>query len=347
MRPDNPVIDARFYELIGPVAAAEIAAATGAVVARGDASAPVAALAPLDRAGTGDLAFCEAVPKSGRIETGATACLVPPGASAALPEGTVALEVRAPKSALAAAVARLVRLRALAPGQPALHPDAVLEDGVQVLPGAVIGAGARIGRGTVIGASATIGPGVCIGRDCQIGHGVRIACALIGDRVRIGSNSVIGEAGFGVTGLPENPVDVPQLGRVVIQDDVTLGALVAVDRAAFGETVVGLASKIDNFVHVGHNVRLGRGVVIAAFGGISGSSEVGDFVLMGGRVGIGDHHVIGERAILAAGSAVLSDVPAREIWQGYPAQPAMRWRREQVMLRRLAEPKKPDPQKKS
>jgi UDP-3-O-[3-hydroxymyristoyl] glucosamine N-acyltransferase len=334
------VIDPRFYDLTGPVAAADLAAATGAVVTRGDPAALLSAIAPLDEAGPGDLAFCEAVPKTGAILTLAGACLVPPGAGAALPEGVAALEVRAPKSVLGAAASRLVRQRELEPDQSAVHPLAWLEAGVTVLPGAVIGAGAQIGTGTVIGAGATIGPGVCIGRHCRIGNGVRIECALIGDRVRIGSNSVVGEPGFGVTGLPENPVDVPQLGRVVIQDDVTLGALVAVDRAAFGETVVGLASKIDNFVHVGHNVRLGRGVVIAAFGGISGSTDVGDFVLMGGRVGIGDHHTIGERAILAAGSAVLSDVPAREMWQGYPAQPAMRWRREQVAVRRLTDTKK-------
>ena len=331
--------DPRFYEALGPVRAAQIAAATGAVLT-GNGAVAISALAPLDEAGPDEIAFCEAAPAAGPIVTRAGACLVPPGLSGALPPGVTALEVAGPRARLGAVARLLVAPRRLDPAFPGVHPLAELEEGVTVMPGAIIGAGAGIGRGTVIGPNAVIGPGVAIGRDGSIGAGTLVQCALIGDRVRIGANSVIGEAGFGVAPTPAGPVDVPQLGRVVIQDDVTLGALVAVDRAAFGETVVGLASKLDNFVHIGHNVRLGRGVLIAAFGGLSGTTEIGDFVMMGGRVGVGDHLVVGDRAILAAGSAVLSDVPAGETWQGYPAQPALRWRREQVLLRRMTAPKK-------
>jgi UDP-3-O-[3-hydroxymyristoyl] glucosamine N-acyltransferase len=333
------VIDPRFFSALGPVPASAVAAAVGAAVF-GNGERPVMSIAPLDEAGTDDLAFCQGTPKVGRIVTSAGVCLVPEGAARLLPDGTVGLEVVSPRAVLARAAALLVAVRELEPGAPSLHPLARLEEGVRVMPGAVIGAHAEIGAGTTIGANAVVGPGVAIGRGCTIGNGASIQCALIGDRVKIGANSVIGESGFGIASGPDGLADVPQLGRVVIQDDVTMGGPVAVDRAAFGDTVIGLASKLDNFTHVGHNSRLGRGVIIAAFGGISGTCDIGDFVLMGGRVGLGDHLTVGAGAKIGAGSGVLSSVPAGETWQGYPAQSAGRWRREQVLLRRMTEPKK-------
>jgi UDP-3-O-[3-hydroxymyristoyl] glucosamine N-acyltransferase len=325
--------DPRFYEALGPLTAADVAQLVAGRVLSGDPAVRLKALAGLETGGIGDLTFLDRVPRTGfRASTAASACLVPPGAAEGMPQGVTVIEAVSPRALLGAVAARLVRLRLPDPSVPGVHPLALLEDGVTVMPGALVCAGAEIGSGTVVGPNVVIGPGVAIGRDCHISAGAVIQCALIGDRVRIGANCVIGEAGFGVAPTPAGPV--------VIQDDVTLGALTAVDRAAFGETVVGLGSKIDNFVHVGHNVRLGRGVLIAAFGGLSGTTEIGDFVMMGGRVGVGDHLAVGDRAVLAAGSAVLSDVPAGETWQGYPAQPALRWRREQVLLRRMTEPKK-------
>ena len=166
-----------------------------------------------------------------------------------------------------------------------------------------------------------------------------IYCALIGDRVTISSGSVIGEVGFGVAPTASGPVDVPQLGRAILQDEVSIGSLCAVDRGAFGDTVLGIGCKIDNFTQIAHNCQLGLGVVIAAFGGISGSCEIGDNVMMGGRVGLGDHIRVGEGVVIAAGSGVLESVPAGQAWGGYPAKPLRQWMRESVVLKRLVNPK--------
>src|SRR5262249_23744937 len=154
-----------------------------------------------------------------------------------------------------------------------VHPTAELENGVHVGFGVVIGAGARIGRGTVVGPNSVIGPGVAIGRDCVIGSNVVMGFALIGDRVRLLSGAVIGEAGFGVAGSSEGALDVPQLGRVILQDGVSVGANSCVDRGAYDDTVVGENTKIDNLVQIAHNVLIGRNCVFAAHSGISGSTQ--------------------------------------------------------------------------
>jgi UDP-3-O-[3-hydroxymyristoyl] glucosamine N-acyltransferase len=211
---------------------------------------------------------------------------------------------------------------------------------VVIEPGAVIGEGALIGRGTRIGANSVIGPGVQIGRDCAIGPNVTVMCALIGDRVKLLSGARIGEAGFGAAGSATGPLDVPQLGRVILQDGVTVGANSCIDRGAYDDTVVGENSKIDNLVMIGHNCVIGRNALIAAHTGISGSVTVGDNVMFGGKAGIGDHLSIGEGARVAAGAGVLADIPAGETWSGYPAKPIRQFLRETVWLARQATRKK-------
>jgi UDP-3-O-[3-hydroxymyristoyl] glucosamine N-acyltransferase len=329
------MIDPRFHEAKGPLSLGRLAEVAGVALDPVHAGVVIATCGPLDAVGADGLAFCEKPPREGGVSTRAGACFVRPRDVAALPEGVVALATANPRAAFSKACALLYVLRRHPSGAPAVHPDARLEDGVHLGPNVVVGPGAEIGAGTTIGAGSVIGPGVAIGRDCEIGHLVSIRCALIGDRVRIASGSIIGDAGFGVAPTADGPVDVPQLGRVILQDDVTLGSLVAVDRGAFGDTVVGLSAKIDNFTQIAHNVTVGRGVVIAAFGGVSGSTTLGDHVMMGGRVGTADHLVIGERAHIAAGSGVLDDVPPGETWGGYPAKPRAAWVREMVALRRL------------
>ena len=220
---------------------------------------------------------------------------------------------------------------------PAIDRGAELEDGVVVGRGAVIGAGARIGSGTEIGVNTVVGPGVCIGRDCHVGHNVTLGFVLIGDRVRILSGAVIGEAGFGVTGSRSGALDIPQLGRVIIQDEVTVGACTCIDRGAWEDTVVGERTKIDNLVQIAHNVRLGRNCVLAAHTGISGSVTVGDGAMFGGRAGIADHLDIGANAKIAAAAGVMKDVPAGEIWCGSPARPLRRFMRETAWVARSAQ----------
>jgi UDP-3-O-[3-hydroxymyristoyl] glucosamine N-acyltransferase len=334
------MIDPRFYTLLGPKSLGEVAQIVGALSPQGfDPWLPLQGCAPLEEAGPDHLAFCQGPAKgTNSITTKASACLVRAEHADLLPKNVAPLIVKEPRAAFALAASALVQRRDFESGGPAIAGSARLESDVVLSHGVVLGTDVEIGQGTKIGPNTVIGPGVAIGRHCRIGANVTIYCALIGDRVTIASGSVIGETGFGVAPTVEGPVDVPQLGRAILQDDVSIGSLCAVDRGAFGDTVVGIGCKIDNFTQIAHNCQLGLGVVIAAFGGISGSCEIGDHVLMGGRVGLGDHIQVGAKAVVAAGSGVLQSVPAGEAWGGYPAKPLRQWMRESVALKRLVTP---------
>jgi UDP-3-O-[3-hydroxymyristoyl] glucosamine N-acyltransferase len=219
-----------------------------------------------------------------------------------------------------------------------VDPAAEIEPGVIVEAGAVIGAGAAIGSGTVIGPGAVVGRGCQIGRDCHVGAGATLQHALIGNRVLIHPGVRVGQDGFGY--VPTTGAKIPQIGRVVIQDDVEIGANTTIDRGAMGDTVIGERTKIDNLVQIGHNVRIGRGCVIAAQCGISGSVTFGDYVMLGGQVGMADHIAIGDRARIGAQSGLMHDVPAGETWFGSPAQPIQIEMRKVAMLRSMAKPAK-------
>jgi UDP-3-O-[3-hydroxymyristoyl] glucosamine N-acyltransferase len=188
----------------------------------------------------------------------------------------------------------------------------------------------------VIGANTVIGPGVAIGREAAISANVTLGCALLGDRVTILAGAVIGEAGFGATVGAQGLIDIPQLGRVILQDGVTVGANSCIDRGAFDDTVIGENTKIDNLVQIAHNVRVGRNCVMAAHTGISGSVTIGDGAQLGGRVGIADHVTIGAGARLAASAGVMHDIGPGETWGGFPAQPIRGWMRETAWLRKMS-----------
>jgi UDP-3-O-[3-hydroxymyristoyl] glucosamine N-acyltransferase len=284
-----------------------------------------------------DIAFCADRRHAADLAaTAAGACFVTEAQASVTPRSCVALVTRLPQAAYAAAADRLCRPWRLTPGAPAVDPSAVVEDDVSLAPGVVVGPHAWIGRRTVVGAGAFIGPGVALGRDCVIGPRVVISFALLGDRVRILAGAVIGEAGFGATAGPRGVVDVPQLGRVILQDGVTVGANSCIDRGALADTVVGENTKIDNLVQIGHNVIIGRNCLLAAHTGISGSTEIGDGCMLGGRVGIADHITVGPGARIAAAAGVMHDIPAGESWGGFPARTMIRWMRETATLSRLA-----------
>jgi UDP-3-O-[3-hydroxymyristoyl] glucosamine N-acyltransferase len=225
-------------------------------------------------------------------------------------------------------------------GETLVSPEASVHPTAIVSPGATVGPGASIGEGTVIGSNAVVGPGVQVGRHCRIGSGASLVCALLGDHVRLLAGARIGEPGFGVTAGPSGQEDVPHFGRVILQDRVTIGANSCIDRGMFDDTIIGERTKIDNLCQVAHNVVFGRGVVMAAFGGISGSVRVGDAARIGGRVGIADHVRIGEGVNLAASSGVFRDIEPGETWGGTPAKPLRQWMREVAWLQKHANAKK-------
>jgi len=303
-------------------------------------------IAPLDAAGPSDIAFLDNAEYLDELAgTRAAACLLTPRFEAAAPDRLAVLVTQQPYGAFVA-VARALFPTALQPsslfgasGRTAgaqVHPSARIEAGVIIDPLAVIGPGAEIGTGTLIATGAVIGPRVAVGRHCAIGAGVTLQHALIGDRVIIHPGARIGQDGFGYLPSPQGHQKIPQTRRVIIQDDVEIGANTTIDRGATRDTVVGEGSKIDNLVQIAHNVVIGRHCLIASQTGISGSATVGDFVMMGGQVGLADHVSVGAGAMLGAQSGLMADVPAGARWIGYPALPVREWWKMIAALRRLA-----------
>jgi len=330
--------DARFFETLGPVSVADLAELSGARLAdAGLGDRLIGGVAPLDGATATDITFFSDRKRLAALTAcSAGACFLRPDSAFDAPAGCAVLITAHPQAAWAAAANRLFAPRLHIAATAALHPDIEMEEGVSIGPGVIIGPGARIGRGTRLSPGAVIGPGVAIGRNCVIGANAVIGFALIGDRVSIHAGAVIGEAGFGAAAGASGVVHLPQLGRAILQDGVTIGANSCVDRGAFGDTTIGENTKIDNLVHVAHNVSIGRNCVAAAYTGISGSTVVGDGVAFGGKAGVADHLTIGSGASIGAAAAVFKDVPAGETWTGFPARPIKRWLRETAWLSRNA-----------
>ncbi|MBJ7485391.1 UDP-3-O-(3-hydroxymyristoyl)glucosamine N-acyltransferase [Brevundimonas sp.] len=330
--------DPRFFETGPSLTVAELAGRIGAEVIRGG-DVEISAVAPLASADGRALAFMADRRFSEALAVTRAGCVVvPPAMVEAAPTAAAVLSSREAQASWARASALFHQPRLI---EGVSRPAEACEDASVVLePGVVLGTGVRIGSGTRVGANTVIGAGVQIGRGCVIGANASIAFALIGDRVKLYAGARIGEAGFGAAGSSTGPVDIPQLGRVILQDGVTIGANTCIDRGAYDDTVIGENSKIDNLCMVGHNCVLGRNVLIAAQTGLSGSVTVGDNVLFGGQAGVGDHISIGDGARVAAGGGVLANVPAGETWSGYPARPLRQFLRETIWLSKQAGSKK-------
>ena len=325
--------DPVFFHPSGPIPLSEVIALTGAEpVGEVDQTLLISDVAPLDLAGPQDLTFCDS-PRYFDVlrTTTALACFMAKRHVSEAPPGLVVLATQTPYRAYVT-IARALHADSLKPvpvlqeqgiaENATVHPEARLEAGVIVDPGAVIGPRAEIGSGTLIGTNVVIGPEVRIGRDCTIGPGSSIMYALIGDRVIMHPGVRIGQDGFGYIQTPQRThIKVPQIGRVIIQDDVEIGAGSAIDRGAGRDTMIGEGTKIDNLVQIGHNVTVGRHCILVGQVGIAGSCVLGDYVMMGGQAGLSDHVKLGEGAKIAGSSGVARDVPSGDEWGGTPAMP--------------------------
>jgi UDP-3-O-[3-hydroxymyristoyl] glucosamine N-acyltransferase len=330
--------DPRFYARTGPHSLA-------AVVDAAQAAAPprrlmLSGVAPLQTAGPDQVGFLDNRKYLDALAaTRAGAVIVREDMAASVPEGTVAIVSDEPYPAWSRVAALFHPLPPLRPG---IHPSAVIDaeaavdPSAEIGPLAVVGAGAEIGPRCRIGAAAVIGPGVLLGRDCRIGAQASISYALIGARVCILAGARLGEDGFGFTVTASGMVSVPQLGRVIVEDDVEIGANTTIDRGALEDTVIGAGSRLDNLVMIAHNVRLGRGCVIVSQVGISGSTVLEDHVMIAGQAGLTGHLRIGRGARIGAQAGVMADVPDGADVVGSPAQPVKETFRQIALLRRLS-----------
>lgn len=332
--------DARFFLTNDPAPVAEAARIAGAILSPG-AKGSINRAASLDDDDlSGAVVFIEnrdAAAKLGARAVG-LALATPALASALSVAGPVGV-MDVPRLGFARVAGRLHAEHPF-PVAAGVDPSAEVSEGARVHETAVIAAGATIGEGAVIDAYAVIGPGVVIGAESRIGAGATIAHCIMGARAAILPGARIGQAGFGFVAGPDGPMRVPQLGRVMIGDDVEIGANTTIDRGALGDTVIGDGVKIDNLVQIGHNVRIGRFAILAAHVGVSGSTVIGEGALLGGKVGIADHVTIGDRAQIAAGAGVMRDIGPGEKWGGLPARPFRTWFRETATLAKLASKKK-------
>jgi UDP-3-O-[3-hydroxymyristoyl] glucosamine N-acyltransferase len=314
---------------------AALAERLGGVLA-GDGTVVVAAVAPPEGARPGTIVVCADAEALARARTGRPAAVV---VRADPPADVPAIVVDDTRLALA----RLLEVLGPRPLRPTgVHPAAVVEVSAVLGSGAAVGAhayvghGAQIGERSIIHPLAYVGPHVRIGPDCEVHAHVSLReGTILGARVTVHNGAVLGSDGFGYVLGPKGHTKIPQVGIVVVEDDVEIGAGATIDRATLGETRIGAGVKIDNLVQIAHNVRVGRGCVLASQCAVAGSSVLEDGVIFGGQVGVADHVTVGAGAVALGGSKIIGDVPGGDVVMGYPARPRREFLKAQAALRRL------------
>jgi len=336
--------DPRFFDRAGPFSLDSLAALSGAQLLRPEDGARLFCdVGPLETAGPEDVSFLE---NRKYLETfirsRAGAAFVDDRTAARAPPRMAILLSNEPYRAYALAAQAFYPARPIisrrAPSA-VIDPAAFVPEDCDVGPNVVIERGARLGRRCRVGANTVITAGVEIGDDCRIGPNVTLSHCVIGSRVVLHPGVRIGQEGFGFAPDPAGPIKVPQLGLVLVGDDVDIGANTTIDRGSGHDTVIGSGSMIDNLVQIGHNVVLGRCCILAGQVGISGSTRLDDYVMVGGQAGLAGHLHIGSGARIAAKSGLMRDVAAGETVCGSPAIPLTAFMRQTAVLQRLAKKK--------
>lgn len=305
----------------------------------GDGRLELSGVASLGSAGPKDLSFCSGGRHLAALAgTGAGAVIVRDGME--VPDGCVPLRHPNPRLAYAMAAAHMLPLDWPEPGvhpSACVEPDAVV-DGATIGPFAVVGRGARVAPGAWVQAHAYVGAEARIGRDSRVmPHAVVMEGCTVGERVWLQPGAVIGADGFGHVVGPKGVLRVPQLGTVVLEDDVEVGANACIDRAALDETRVGAGSRLDNLVQVAHGVRIGAQCLMAAFAGVAGGAKLGDGVVMAGRTAVIDGIEVGDGVVFAGLASASRNVAAGTRLGGSPARRYRAWLREVAALRQLPE----------
>jgi len=336
--------DPRFFSVAGPFTLGELALIAKAELApNADGALCLNDVAPLDQATEQHISFLDnrKYAEAFSVSKAGAAVIAEEFVSRA-PTGMSLLVSKEPYMAYARiAQAFYPRSRPIPEVAPTawIDPSAIISSDCRIEAGAFIGAKAEIGAGCLISANAVIGIGVVLGEDCIVGPNASIANALIGNNVNIYPGVRIGQDGFGFASGAQGHVKIPQLGRVIIGNNVEIGANTTIDRGAGPDTIIGDGTMIDNLVQIGHNVHVGRGCVIVSQAGVSGSTHLGDFVVIAGQVGVTGHLKIGTGAKLAAQSGVMRDVGPGETVGGYPAVPMKDWLRQSALIQRMAKQK--------
>jgi UDP-3-O-[3-hydroxymyristoyl] glucosamine N-acyltransferase len=336
--------DPRFFDRAGPFTLESLAALSGARLLHPQGGARLFRdVAPLETAGPEDVSFLENRKYLQTfVRSRAGAVFVDEQVAGRAPAGMAVLVSDEPYKAYALAAQAFYPARSIIPHRSPsalIDPTATVPEDCDIGSNAVIEQGVRLGRRCRVGANTVIAAGVEVGDDCRIGPNVTLSHCVIGSRVILHPGVRIGQEGFGFASDPAGPVKVPQLGRVLIGDDVDIGANTTIDRGSGPDTVIGSGSMIDNLVQIGHNVILGRCCVLAGQVGISGSTRLDDFVMVGGQGGLAGHLHIGRGVRIAAKSGIMRDIPAGETVCGSPAVPLTEFMRQTAVLQRLARKK--------